>query len=326
MSRYEQLVFSLSKFVQKLPLKQLGVVLSISFFSAAVAALVASWLFFPKQVDKLPKLSVMVFDQAPPRRKGPTLTKDEISRIIARNIFNKEGKIPDDEIDKETKAGELVKTDLPLAIRGLIYAGDPYSGLVVIEDTSKKKTDSFMVGDYITGGAKLLEIQADRIIFEKDNHREFLEVEKSDVFAGRKARPGGRSQYLDASPSYAVEAPAENFKEEGFERTGTEMVMAKDYRQKLLTTDFAKTLQDAKAEPYMENGELNGFKMVRIKQDSIYQKAGIQNEDIIKEINGVSLTDTAQAIKLLNSLRGESEIEVRLSRGGKLMNLNMQVK
>ena len=94
----------------------------------------------------------------------------------------------------------------------------------------------------------------------------------------------------------------------------------------MLTTDFRKVLSDAKAVPYLENGELNGFKLTRIKSGSIYEKSGLQNNDIIKEINGVPLIDTAQAIKLLNSLRNETQIDMDITRGGSNLTFNLQVK
>ena len=85
-------------------------------------------------------------------------------------------------------------------------------------------------------------------------------------------------------------------------------------------------LQDAKASPNLVDGELKGFRLDRIRNDSIYQKAGLQNGDVVEEINGIPLSDTAQAIKLLQSLRNESDIEIRFSRGGAKQNLNMKVK
>ena len=48
--------------------------------------------------------------------------------------------------------------------------------------------------------------------------------------------------------------------------------------------------------------------------------------DVVEEINGILLTDTAQAIKLLNSLRNESEIEIRVVRGGKPINFLINVQ
>lgn len=76
----------------------------------------------------------------------------------------------------------------------------------------------------------------------------------------------------------------------------------------------------------MVDGELKGFKLDRIRSDSIYQKAGLQNGDVVEEINGIPLTDTSQAIKLLQSLRNEADIEIRFSRSGAKQNLNMKVK
>ena len=94
----------------------------------------------------------------------------------------------------------------------------------------------------------------------------------------------------------------------------------------MLGEDFSQVLQDAKAEPHYEGGELSGFQVNRIRQDSIYEKAGLRNGDIVKEINGIPLSDAAQAIRLLQSLRGESQIEVRVVRGGESININLQVK
>jgi type II secretory pathway component PulC len=76
----------------------------------------------------------------------------------------------------------------------------------------------------------------------------------------------------------------------------------------------------------MVDGELRGFIITRIRKDSIYEKAGIQNDDIVEEVNGVPLTDTSQAIRLLQSLRNESEIEIRVKRGGSPMSFTIGVR
>ena len=63
-----------------------------------------------------------------------------------------------------------------------------------------------------------------------------------------------------------------------------------------------------------------------IGRDSIFEKLGLQNDDVVREVNGVSLSDAAQSVKLLNSLRGESDVEFRVERGGKQMTFNLQTK
>ena len=76
----------------------------------------------------------------------------------------------------------------------------------------------------------------------------------------------------------------------------------------------------------MVDGVLKGWKMDRIRKGSFYEKSGIQNGDVIEEINGVVLSDAGQSIKLLQSLRNESEIELKLNRNGQKMNFMLKVR
>ena len=76
----------------------------------------------------------------------------------------------------------------------------------------------------------------------------------------------------------------------------------------------------------MVDGVLKGWKLDRIRKNSVYEKAGVQNGDVVEEINGIMLSDAAQAVKTLNGLRNESEIEIRLNRSGKPMNVIFRVK
>jgi type II secretion system protein C len=123
-----------------------------------------------------------------------------------------------------------------------------------------------------------------------------------------------------------TDAPPENYKEDGFERKGSNIELSSEYKSRLLTTDFANVLQDAKASPNMVDGVLKGWKMDRIRKGSFYEKSGIQNGDVIEEINGVVLSDAGQSIKLLQSLRNESEIELKLNRNGQKMNFMLKVR
>jgi type II secretion system protein C len=263
----------------------------------------------------------------------PSIPRAAINQIVTRNIFNSDGKTGEDtpEESQGTKKPQhdiAVKTNLPIRVLGIIYGGDPFSGIAVVEDTSKQSVNSFMCHDTIAKGSTVLEIQEDRIIIDHDGSKEFAElyqVEPKKLRRKKTAPKPTKDAGSELSP-LATNPPPSTFKEEGFERDKGKIVMSQDFKQRMLTGDFAKVLQDAKAEPNLVDGELRGFKLTRIRQDSIYEKSGLQNDDIITEINGTALTDTGQAIKTLQGLRNESELEIRVNRGGNMMTVNIEIR
>jgi type II secretion system protein C len=199
--------------------------------------------------------------------------------------------------------------------------------VALIKNTSKSSQNSFFVGDSLLADAKIIQILQDRIIIQRPGNREFLALEEKPL--ANKRRKKDALAIKESSRAHLAKSGQkvpQTFKEEGFERDGGNIVLSTDFRQKLLTTEFAKVLQDVKAEPNMVGSELNGFRLSRIRPDSVFEKAGLIDGDVIKEVNGVSLVDPGQAIKLLNSLRGENEIEVRVDRGGSPLTLSMKVK
>lgn len=307
------------KLVREISLKNAVITVVSSFVMATFFSLFLATQMIPDLKDlKREDINTL-------RRKVPlnldTISPDNVDVILKRNIFNIDQKFPE-ELKKEDQ-DIIKKSKLPLVLIGVIYSGDPKTGLAVLKDKKRRKVESFVPGEKIKKGAVLSEVHQERIIILRGSIKEYIELEKFVLPSVRKILDKKNKGLVT---SYGLKSPADKYKEEGFERQGGQIIMSKDYRHKLLTTDFSKLLQDARAEPNFENGELNGFRFTMIKEGSIYQKSGIQNNDIVKEINGVSLVDTAQTIKLLNSLRSETDIDVKLIRGGNVQTINLQVR
>lgn len=258
-----------------------------------------------------------------------TLNPKSVDIIIKRNLFNSAGDTaedqPESKVDTPTTT-EAVKSDLPIKLVGTIFGGDPYTGIALIENSQKKSVNSFFVGDTVTKDAVVKEIYKERIIVERNGRREYIEITPTELTRTRRKKKTVPKVSDNGIAPLATEPPPPSFKEDGFERKDKDMVMTQAYRQKLLTADFTKVLQDCKATPNMVDGELRGFIVTRIRKDSIYEKAGLQNDDIVEEVNGVPLTDTSQTIRLLQSLRNEAEIEIRVRRGGAPMTFTIAVR
>jgi general secretion pathway protein C len=304
------------------------IVLGVSFLLASLLSTFLAQVFLPKGRAAAASTNAMATGVNVP---GATLNGAGVDVILKRNIFNSEGAAVDETKKTEedpankTPSVEIVKSDLQVKLLGTIYGGDPYSGLALVENSSKKTINSFMVGDLLLAKATIKEVHREKIIIDRDGRLEYIEVAKTELARNKRKKKTSPTGVQQTIAPIATEPPPDKFKEEGFERDGKGMVMTKAYQQKLLTTDFTKVLQDAKATPNVEGGELKGFCLTRIRKDSIYEKAGLQNDDCVTEINGVPLQDAAQAIRLLQSLRNESDIDVRLTRGGAPMTFNLQI-
>ncbi len=321
----------LIRFLRRFSFQWISAILAAAFILASGLSLYMSFVFLP--VGKINRTKVRTSSEILKLDKKKSHKADH-DIILERNIFNSEGKTGD-AIDGPAKPGggpraldKLVKSDLPLKLVGLIFAGDPYNGLAMIENTQKKRTSSYMVGDTIQDDAKLLEIYDDRVILERNVGREYVELEKfvmpTSKRKGQAPKGGVGGVTLDR---LASKPPPDTFLEDGFERKGMNIKLTEEFKRNILAPEMlTKVLQDAKAEPNLVGGELKGFRLTRIRENSVYEKAGFQNNDIVEEINGIPLRDAAGAIRLLNQLRSEKEIEVRVNRNGTSTNMQIQIQ
>lgn len=304
-------------------------VLGGSFIGAMIVSNVMSYLLVPevsKQTEGLRGSSggvTLNFD-------SESLSDGDIQKILSRNLFNIEGTLG----DVDPTAGELgdsgsglTLSTLPLKVIGIIYGGSPETGLATIENTQKKKISSFIVADTLMPNVVVDKIYQLRVILLNNGHREYIDLERKEIVRSSRGSKKKEVETQTNGVSPIAKGPAlKSFKEDGFERNGNDMTMSQAYKQRMLTDDFTKVLQDAKASPYVVNGQVLGFELTRIREGSVYLKAGLQNGDVVQEINGVRLTNASAAIGILQSSRKASELDVVILRNGQPMNMHLEVR
>lgn len=311
--------------IRPLPWRVAVAVLVVSFLLASVVSSILGWWLMGRVGNGASGSAYT--DQPINFGQDVGLAKVAVEKILERNLFNSEGLMGD--VDPTAGEAQMAKTQLPIRILGIIYGGTPFNGIAMVENTQNKSVNSFMVGDQLTSEAKVTEILRDMILIDNKGRKEYAQLEEIEL--RRTSRSGGGKKKSAAPESltgsgYATDAPPENYKEEGFERKGNNIEVTSEYKNRLLTADFANVLQDAKASPNIVDGVLKGWRMERIRKNSFYEKAGMQNGDIVEEINGVVLSDAGQSIKLLQGMRNESEFDIKINRNGQRMILNMKVR
>lgn len=306
--------------LRSVPWRMVLLLLGSAFLLATVFSTILAQIFMPDKIDMARKPRAVKSSMQMPSSVA-TLNQPALDLILTRNIFNSEGPAIDGKVAgnivKQPHGSSAVKTDLPLKLHGTIVGADSRSGIAMIESLEGVKgINSFMLGDTVPPDAVVKEILREKVIFDRGGRLEYLEVEKPEIAGDRRRKKSGQTSAKQVSSPLAAGTPPETYKEEGFERKGSNIEMTQAYKEKLLTVDFTQVLQDAKATPHIVDGQFKGFEISKVRANSIYEKAGLMNGDIIEEINGMPLTDVAQTIKLLQSLRNATSIDVRRVRNG----------
>lgn len=250
---------------------------------------------------------------------------DDFNVIMTRNLFNSD---QIEEVSKDVATESVcqpIVADLPLKFTGVIFGGTKESSLVLLESTATKQSDTFLLNDIVPGDSKIVDISRDRVFFQREGNTcpEYLELQQPPP---PKRRVPNLARSRQDRGSFSPDSQYE-FSESGFARASDGNIVAdRRWVDKALTTDFAKTLQDAKASPHVVNGEVKGFVLTRIRPDSVYEKMGFQEGDVVEQINGIDLNDAGRAIQTLNSLKNENAIELMVKRNGVAVPLKIQVK
>lgn len=309
--------------------KYLYMTVAVVFFVAA--ALITLYSHLPK--DRSPAASKKTA-ATPAANPIPDSALDQgaVDAILGRNIFNSEGKLgdwvePTPTDDKPVISDQVIRSTLPLAVKGLIYTSDPVSGLAHVENTNSRTVKSFLVGDSVFDLATLIAVEETRIIVDHNGQQEFIPKDEFKVVRSNRAK-GKPKRSAPKSRALATAPPPETFREEGMERVGLKTKITDSYLDKSLN-NLTQILQDAKAEPNMVNGEMSGFRLTRIRENSIYEKLGLRNGDVIKEINGQPTNDAAGTVRQLQQMRkerGREGVEILIDRGGQNMELGIEVQ
>jgi general secretion pathway protein C len=82
----------------------------------------------------------------------------------------------------------------------------------------------------------------------------------------------------------------------------------------------------ARIVPAFKDGQSEGFKLFSIRPDSIYTKIGVQNGDVIKQINGYDLNSPEKALEIYSKLKEASRIDIVIDRNGSTLHKSYTIQ
>ena len=273
------------------------------------------------------RISVRVDDVMPIAVEHPVLAnaRDVQRAIKERNIFNSEGKFPEEKFGGAVAAksahfdinAPCVATALPIELLGTIFLGDRLKSLATVKDKSYSEADIYRVGDVIYGNdqATVAAVERQKLIINNNGVKECIDLDKEAPGVGSDGFPTTGGDGFGALPTGGAGA-------------GSEITLEASYVEGELGPGFGKIVDAARLVPNtVDAGGINGFKIFAIKGGSLFARVGLQNGDIITRVNDTSMTQPEQGFALYQAFQDEKEVRIHLLRGGTTpLNITVRIK
>ncbi len=196
---------------------------------------------------------------------------------------------------------QATETRLQLTLNGIIESDNERGSRAII--TYQGEQAQYAIGDKlpVRGQVKLRRLLPDRVLLNNAG-----KIEALFLFDERQ-----RSR--TTSRSTAASRPA-------VQPRARQTSISQSMRQRLLDNPMSIT-DVVRISEARENGKLIGYKVRPSRDRSQFEQLGLQNDDIVLAVNGVSLDNTSNAMRVFQTLRKESEASFDISRGGENISL-----
>jgi len=181
-------------------------------------------------------------------------------------------------------------------LKGTIAVDDDF-GFVVVEEKSNGKQKLYRIGEMI-GSSKLVRISRNAAILNSGG-RELVMKTRETADASPITRPSrfGSSQApsgITMSRQDVTESPG----------------------------NLKSIMSQAVVQPFLNAGVQEGYIISNIVPGSLYERVGLQNSDIIIDVNGKSFGKAVDLLQLVNLMQSGGNISVNLIRNGKNETIN----
>ncbi len=183
--------------------------------------------------------------------------------------------------------------------------GEGAPSFAVIEDRITREQRVYRVGDVVKDGVVLAKVERNQIVLRLGAQQQVLTL------------------YTDgtedvASGAGAPRAPGDVAAVTG----GVRQVQANRWvldKQEVSAAleNLPQLLTKARVIPNFSEGKPDGFKIFSIAPDSLYAKIGLQNGDVLQQINGVEIKDPENFMRVFQQLKDETNIALDFVRNNR---------
>jgi len=251
--------------------------------------------------------------------------------------------------------GAPVPSDVRFLLVGTQVAEPAEYSLAILKDLDGGPTDDAIyrrVGaSFLNEDATIVAIDRKRVFFQRHSERDRIEYIDIDTtaadVAGRarkaeaakvepekaKARTDNAAEKQAATPEVrptkvasvgAVDPSAIELLEP--DTYGIPRDMAEQVRLNPKIMQDPKFGQPPQIQPVYKGGAVNGFRVLGVDPNSVYGKLGIENGDIILDVNGQIVDNPQKALSFFDKLGPDADVAIKVNRRGRPKSLTYKLK
>lgn len=260
------------------------------------------WSFWPQVPSQV---------AAPVANNAPSKTFD-LQVVINADLFGS----ADTVIEEQPEEISAPVTRLNLKLRG-VYASEEDFATAMIEHN--RKQDVYRTGSSLPGasGLTLYRVLADRVIMSRNGKYETLFIEDFDG-----STPSGNTQFRPRPAANRTQPAVIPAQSSSNERNVVDLTRNAQVTAQLL--ELRENIEDPSAlsdlvtmSPVNNDQGFQGFKLAPGKNRQLFGALGLRRNDVVTEVNGISMTDASSALTVLDQLQTAEEINLTVQRGNR---------
>jgi Type II secretory pathway, component PulC len=212
--------------------------------------------------------------------------------ITERNLFLSTLKA---ESDKQSE-GVLLDSDekfMNIDLKGTVACNSSF-GFIFIEERDSHKQKLYRLGDKI-GSAKIINITRNTAVLRSEGREITLKI-KATIEGSLLPNSPGRA--FSKSMTLSKKTVNENL------------------------NDLKSIMNQAVVRPFLNEGIQEGFIISNIAPNSLYEKMGLQNGDIIIDINNNPIQSADNLLQTVNLMQSGGSVTLNVKRNGRIESIN----
>lgn len=280
---------------------------------------IASFLVVPESAQVVAGVadgegSELENDEAQAAERAPG-RRDYVDGILKRNIFDAEFIALYNPAASSSESNEEAerKTDLKVRLIGTVVAEPAaYSSALIADDDRNAESLGYGIGDKLYD-AQVTSIEARRVTLRRaDGTIEFLTMDADDK---------------TPTPKTSSVSKSTDSEDDGIQEVAEGKYIVSRETMDKYTGDLDALSRMGRALLHRgPDGEYDGYRMSAIRRNSMADKLGIKNGDIVHSVNGMALNSMSGAMNAMQTLQTEAEFGFEITRRGQKSSLSYEIR